>query len=405
MTITQRLKALCWIFFLSVSSAASQHPGSFANFISQISLEPPSQRSAHVDSFMTARSSGGLPIVEDSKAYFVYRGKVTSSIAVTGDQTQWSQSGEPLKNISGTDFYFLAEKFEPDARIDYKFIVDREYILDPLNPHEISGGFGPNSELAMPAYIQPKEVLFDSSISHGTVKSFYSRSRFIDDTLMMKVYLPPNYRNSARRFPSMYVHDGPDYLSLASMANVLDKLIALKKIQPLICIFVPPGADRAGKYRLEKRVQFASFITKELVPYVDSAYRTEKRSSRRGSMGCSDGGHFALWLGVEYSGTFGLAGGQSSTITDLLTTPIQKGPKLPVRFYFDVGTYDIMDPSYNFLVLNRAFHKLLESKGYDVTYAEFHEGHSWGNWRAHVANLLTALFPPAAAQHQRKQTR
>ncbi len=405
MVVMQRLKALCWILILSVSPATSQLRGSFATFISEATLEDPSRRSAQIDSFMTARSRSGFPVTEDSLVYFVFRGKVTSSITVTGDQNRWSPIGERLENVSGTNFYYFAEKLEPDARIDYKYIVDREYILDPLNPHTVPGGFGSNSELAMPGYIQPEEILYDSTISHGSIETFFSRSKYIGDTLTVKVYLPPDYRTSSGRYPSIYVHDGLDYLSLASMANVLDKLIAHRKIRPPICVFVPPGADRADKYRLEKRTQFASFIVKELVPRIDSVYRTDTRPSRRGSMGCSDGGHFALWLGVEYPETFGLAGGQSSTITDLLRAPIQRGPKLPVRFYVDVGTYDILDSSYDFLKLNREFRRLLDSKGYDVTYAEYHEGHSWGNWRAHIANLLNALLPYEPALQKRKRIR
>ena len=117
-------------------------------------------------------------------------------------------------------------------------------------------------------------------------------------------------------------------------------------------------------------------------------------------MGCSDGGHFAFYLGVNFPGTFGLAGGQSSSITDAITLPIRNGPKLPLRFSIDVGTYDIRDATFDLLKLNREFRDLLLSKGYAVTYAEYHEGHSWGNWRAHVANPLERF--PAVASGKRR---
>ncbi len=37
--------------------------------------------------------------------------------------------------------------------------------------------------------------------------------------------------------------------------------------------------------------------------------------------------------------------------------------------------------------------------------AEFHEGHSWGNWRAHIDDALSFLFPPdsVTAVEQAKQ--
>ena len=31
---------------------------------------------------------------------------------------------------------------------------------------------------------------------------------------------------------------------------------------------------------------------------------------------------------------------------------------------------------------------ILARKGYDLKYQEFNEGHSWGNWRAHIDDML-----------------
>jgi len=197
----------------------------------------------------------------------------------------------------------------------------------------------------------------------------------------------------SRRFPSFYVHDGADYVSLGSMANILDNLIDAKKIEPLIVVFVPPGSDRAGEYRQSKITQFSKMMVSELVPHIDSTYHTVASAAQRGTMGSSDGGHISLYLAVNYPGTFGLVGGQSSTITDLFSIPIQTGPKIPVRFYLDVGTYDVSFSGSTFLELNRGFRDTLLSKGYNVTYAEYHEGHSWGNWRAHIDDILKTLFP------------
>jgi enterochelin esterase family protein len=177
------------------------------------------------------------------------------------------------------------------------------------------------------------------------------------------------------------------------MVNILDNLIDAKEIEPLIVVFVPSSSDRAGEYRQSKIAQFSKLMTEELVPYVDSTYHTIANAAQRGTMGSSDGGHISLYLAVNYSGTFGLAGGQSSTITDLFRTPVQNGPKVQARFYLDVGTYDLAFSGSTFLDLNRGFRDLLFSKGYSAAYAEYHEGHSWGNWRAHIDDLLKALFP------------
>ena len=379
--------------FIAVRVAASQSAQTFDGLIQRIAAEDPSKRPAIVDSFMIAQTPKGFPVTTDSMAYFVYRGKVDSTIEVTGDYTQWSPDGDSLLNVSATDLYYFGRKFEPDARIDYKFIKDGNWILDPLNLHIVNGGFGQNSELAMPSFLQPASIRYNPALPHGTLSTFTLISSYTGDSRSVTVYLPPHYDSSSLRYPSLYVHDGPDYLSLASMANVIDNLIDAKQIRPMIGVFIPSGGDRAAEYRLGKLTQFTNMIIKELVPYIDSVYRTDASASQRGTMGASDGGHIALYLAVNYPETFGLVGGQSSTITDLFRIPVQTGPKISVKFYLDVGTYDISSKSFRLLPLNREFRDLLTRKGYSIRYAEYHEGHSWGNWRAHTGDILKTLYP------------
>ena len=385
------------LLFVLLHLAASQSRQSFNGLIQRIAAEDPSKRSAVVDSFMAAQTSKGFPVTIDSMAYFVFRGKVDSSIAVTGDHTQWSPTGDSMMNVSATDLYYFGRKFEPDARIDYKFIKDGNWILDPLNSHAVNGGFGQNSELAMPSYLQPATIGYNPAIPHGSLSTFTFTSSYTGDSRTVTVYLPPHYDSSSLRYPSLYVHDGRDYLSLASIANVIDNLIEAKQIRPIIGVFIPSGADRAGEYRLGKITQFTNMMIKDLVPHIDSVYRTDARASQRGTMGSSDGGHISLYLAVKYPETFGLVGGQSSTITDLFRVPLQNGPKIPVKFYLDVGTYDISSTSFRLLQLNREFRDLLARKGYTVTYAEYHEGHSWGNWRAHTCDILKTLYPSVSS--------
>ena len=393
MTFKKTTSLIVSLLFIAVRVAVSQPAQSFVGLLQRIAAEVPSKRSAIVDSFIIAQKPEGFPVTSDSIAYFVYRGKADSTIEVTGDDTQWSPNGNPMINVSATDLYYLAKKFEPDARIDYKFIKDGNWILDPLNAHIVTSGFGQNSELAMPRYVQPPSIRFNPAIAHGTISSFTFTSTCTGDSRKVMVYLPPHYDSSSLRFPSFYIHDGPDYLSLASIANVMDNQIEAKQIRPIIGIFIPSGKDRTGEYRLGKIKQFTKMMVKELVPYIDSVYRTDARASQRGTMGSSDGGHIALYLAVNHPETFGLAGGQSSTITDLFRVPLQNGPKIPVKFYLDVGTYDISTESFRLLRLNREFRDVLVSKGYSVTYAEYHEGHSWGNWRAHTGDILKTFYP------------
>jgi enterochelin esterase family protein len=68
-----------------------------------------------------------------------------------------------------------------------------------------------------------------------------------------------------------------------------------------------------------------------------------------------------------------------------------KSPKLPLRFYIEVGRYEGLG---NQLLTNRNLRDVLELKGYPLTYSEFDGGHEYLCWRGSVADGLIALFGP-----------
>jgi hypothetical protein len=136
-------------------------------------------------------------------------------------------------------------------------------------------------------------------------------------------------------------------------------------------------------------VLFGNFMVNELLPWVYSRYRVLPEAANHATLGASDGGNIALWLGYRYSSTFGRVAAQSSNVSTEVSSGLQTGAMLPLQFYLDIGTYDID-------VLIPLVHNLraiLDQRGYTYRYHEFHEGHSWGNWRAHMKYALEMFFP------------
>ena len=65
---------------------------------------------------------------------------------------------------------------------------------------------------------------------------------------------------------------------------------------------------------------------------------------------------------------------------------MEKTPRQPVDFYLDTGVIgDLVDD-------NRRMKEILEMKDYRFMYQEFNEGHSWGNWRAHLDDMLVFFW-------------
>jgi enterochelin esterase-like enzyme len=359
---------------------------SFQQFISYVNSLPENERQAKVDSFMNATAA--FPVTEsDTLCNFIYKG-VAQNVKIAGDFTGWNPEIS-MGIITGTDFWYFSTHFESDARLDYKYVINgSNWILDPKNPNTCTGGFGPNSELRMPSYIVPPEIAYYSTIPHGIIKdtSFYSSN--LGNTRAVKIYLPPGY-NIQKQYPLILFHDGLEYLSLAKANNIFDWLISQHEIEPVIGIFVPP-IDRESEYAGSKKEAFIAFIMDELMPVLDQKYATSKDPHKRATLGASNGGNIALYIGMKHPETFGKIAAQSSNVETIISNTYQSGTKMDLELYMDIGTYDISQ----LIPLVNNFIQILQNKNYVYQSKVWHEGHSWGNWKGHLSQALRQFFPP-----------
>lgn len=359
----------------------------FHDFINRLYSLPGAERGAVIDSFMNA--AGAFPYIErDTLAHFIYRG-TASSVTVPGDANGWNPAAFPMQNVSATNFWYYSRIFEADARLDYKYVLNgSNWILDPLNPHRINGGFGPNSELRMPDWVFPPEVLYYTDIPHGSLLDTVFFSSSLGNSRTIRVYTPPAYSGGSEHYPVVVLHDGLEYISLAQADNVLDYLIHHRRIEPVIAVFVPP-VNRSAEYAGNLQNAFTTFIVSELLVWLEQRFRTRNEPSQRATLGASNGGNIALWLAYSHPDVFGNVAAQSSNVQSSISSGLENGPQLNLRFYLDLGTYDIAV----LIPLVRNLRQILDDRGYEYRYVEYHEGHSWGNWRAHVDNALEMFFP------------
>ena len=370
-----------------------------SDFLIHVNTAPLERRQFLVDSMMATIS--GYPYAEsDSLVWFFFRGGATE-IALAGDMNGWSDGQSALQRLSTTDLWYRSEKYAPDARLDYKYVVDGNWILDPKNPYTVSGGFGPNSELRMPGYEPPQEILRQNGVPRGTVVDSVFSSSALGGSRTVSVYLPAGYQSGSDSCPVVLFHDGPDYIALGSAVNVLDNLIHEGRIPPTIGVFVP-ALDRNQEYAGSRIDLFTDFIVGTVMRAVDRSYRTRRDPQARAMIGSSNGGNISLYIAMRHPEAFGCAAAQSSNIISTISSTFANGPRLPLRLSIDIGTYDIAV----LIPLARSFVPILQNKGYEYRYREYHEGHSWGNWRAHVddaleyffSRLLSAPSPPPASE-------
>lgn len=146
----------------------------------------------------------------------------------------------------------------------------------------------------------------DNKIVIGKVDSLHSK--ILNEERKIWVYVPiVSEFNTAHNYPVVYLLDGDDHFrSVASMIQHLSE-IQRNTILPQMILIGIPNTDRGRDLtppideRSGKTSGFASFIEKELIPYVDSVYPT---TQFRTLIGHSLGGLFAINTLINHTQLF-----------------------------------------------------------------------------------------------------
>lgn len=120
------------------------------------------------------------------------------------------------------------------------------------------------------------------------------------------VYLPPGYdEDPARRYPSVYLLMGPTgQLDMwrnrmpfrKTVPELVDTLFAAGDVPPCIVVWVDCWTSLGGSQYVDSpgTGRYHTYLCDEIVPWVDSAYRTLAAPAHRGVAGKSSGGYGAM---------------------------------------------------------------------------------------------------------------
>jgi enterochelin esterase family protein len=114
--------------------------------------------------------AGQVPYAQGTQAAFLLRGEA-KSVAVAGDFNNWDPRGAEwqAKRVAGSNVWLLETELPADARVDYKFVLNgNDWKADPANPLTVWSPLGgANSELRMPAYRPPSEIVYRPDVPRG----------------------------------------------------------------------------------------------------------------------------------------------------------------------------------------------------------------------------------------------
>lgn len=175
----------------------------------------------------------------------------------------------------------------------------------------------------------------------------------------IKVYLPLGYDPSSdATYPVVYMHDGQNLFFAGGpfgswhVETAYDGLIAKDLIDPLIIVGINNTNDRIPEYTPTldanyagsgKGESYVNFIINDLIPFINSNYKTKTGPENTAIIGSSLGGLISLYASWNHPDVFGKAGCLSSSLwwdnNNLLNQVLAyTGSKKSVKYWIDCGT-------------------------------------------------------------------
>ncbi len=235
------------------------------------------------------------------------------------------------------------------------------------------------------------------------------RSATANENLRYRVYIPPCYIQSQRRYPVVFLLHGASYTETQwdeiGVDESLDQGLRLGVLGPMIVV-MPFFGVVGTRNTFPPDRSYETVILDELIPAVERDFCTWNDREYRGIGGISRGGFWAFSIAMRHPDVFGMVGGHSAAFSEEGAPPANNPLELALnatflsqanlRMYLDVGT---QDPASANLQL---FSSRLSARGIDHTFIINPSGdHTEDYWRAHVAEYLTfyaETFPRSTAE-------
>lgn len=173
------------------------------------------------------------------------------------------------------------------------------------------------------------------NVPHGNVSQVLFPSPSTQTQRRAFVYTPPGYdKNQSERYPVLYLQHGwgEDETAWTNQGHanlIMDNLIAAGKTRPFIIVMtygmtndIKPGAP--GGLAAFDIKPFQTVLIDELIPYIDSHFRTLADRDHRAMAGLSMGGFETKTITFKNLDTFayiGLFSGGTVSLDDVNNTP------------------------------------------------------------------------------------
>jgi enterochelin esterase-like enzyme len=309
----------------------------------------------------------------------------------------------------------------------YAFVVDGVSVADPAS----ESFFGVSKMMSGIEVPSPGEDFYDTrNVSHGEVREHWYYSKTNGAWRICFVYTPPDYdSNPATRYPVVYLQHGAGedergWSTQGRVNFILDNLIADGKARPMIVVMdngggsalfaagargpaglmggtnapatAGGGTNRPAFDRLFSGPagRFPDTLLHEIIPMIDSTYRTIPDREHRALAGLSMGGMQTRVIGLAHLDTFANLGifsggtlGELNATNSPLANPAEFNRLVKVAFV----SYGSAERGANSL---KSYQDSLVSAGITnmTCYTSPGTAHEWQTWRRSLHEFAPLLF-------------
>lgn len=224
------------------------------------------------------------------------------------------------------------------------------------------------------------------------------RSDVAEETIRYRVYIPPCYIESQRRYPVVFLltaagENETFWDEALDVDEALDQGIRLGVLPPMILVM--PGLGAIGAENLfPPDASYETVLLDEIIPAVDRDFCTWASRDHRALAGISRGGFWALSVGFRHPDLFETIAGHSAYLDQDSAPPAFNPLQLALdsaflaeadlRLFLDNGASDTVSTNMELLSSR------LSSRGIAHSYTINPVGdHSETYWKAHLSEYLT----------------
>lgn len=343
---------------------------------------------------------GFLPIREGGKVLFVFNASLRQPLFLAANMNGWAVGPDVFTRVPGTDVHLLYREYPPDTLLKYKLVHDGAWFADPGNlwvepdglpvPMFQTGDFNSVLDLGAPGNERGDHLV---RVCFPSIVRNHSRDVWIS--------VPRDYwRNPHMRYPVLYVNDGNEALTRSAMHSLARRTFETGYAEPCLLVFIGLANQHERNFEYSDplgRAQYADFVARELVPFIDAAFRTQANATGRGVVGASFGGIISYYIGWRHAELFENVAGQGTSFFaqdwDVLRL-YTEAPRLRLKLYMDSAVPShARAPRDNYLS-SRYAERCLRAAGYRVTHLRRRDQrHEWTSWQERFPEVLHTFWP------------